>query len=111
MSYSISSKKFDHPLLKPILEKLTEYFFSIDVKFYVIEATARDIILSIHDEKSITQLSSLQASDLAVLKPGEAFLWATKASDKMITNKPQKIFTRPRVTKHGGGTIKATDNK
>lgn len=64
-----------------------------------------------HIQKSITQLSGLQASDLSALKPGEAFLWATKASDKTITNKPQKISTRPRVTKHGGGTIKATDNK
>ena len=52
MSYSISSKEFDHPLLKPILEMLTEYFASIDVKFFVIGATARDIILSIHGEKS-----------------------------------------------------------
>ena len=62
-----------------------------------------------HIQKSITQLSGLQASDLSALKPGEAFLWSTKASEKTITNKPQKIFTRPRVTKHGGGTIKATD--
>lgn len=64
-----------------------------------------------HIQKSITQLSALQPADLSILKPGEAFLWATKASDKTITNKPQKIFTRPRVTKHGGSTIKATDNK
>lgn len=61
-----------------------------------------------HIQKSITQLVSLQAADLAALKPGEAFIWATKATDKTITNRPQKIFTRPRVTKHGGETIKAT---
>lgn len=62
-----------------------------------------------HIQKSITQLNPLQASDLSALNPGEAFLWATKSDDKNITNKPTKIFTRPRVTKHGGGTIKATD--
>lgn len=62
-----------------------------------------------HIQKSITQLVSLQPADLSALHPGEAFLWATKATDKTITNKPLKINTRPRVTKHGGGTIKATD--
>jgi len=35
---------------------------------------------------------------------------STKVTDKTITNKHQKISTRPRITKHGGGTIKATDN-
>lgn len=63
-----------------------------------------------HIQKSIIQLSGLQPSDLSALQPGEAFIWATKATDKLITNKPQKVYTRPRVTKHGGGTIKATDN-
>jgi predicted nucleotidyltransferase len=52
MNYSISSKDFDHPLLKPILNDLTEYFSSINIKFFVIGATARDIMLSIHGEKA-----------------------------------------------------------
>jgi len=52
----------------------------------------------------------LQASDLSALNPGKAFLWATKSDDKNITNKPTKIFTHPRVTRHGGSTIKATGN-
>lgn len=52
MSYSISSDKFQHPLLKPILEKLTTYFSEIDIRFYIIGATARDIIMDIHGEKS-----------------------------------------------------------
>ena len=43
-----------------------------------------------------------------ILKPGEAFLWATKASDHSVTLKPVKISTRPRVTKHGGATKQAT---
>ena len=52
MSYDISSDKFQHPLLKPILDSLTEYFKSVDVYFYVIGATARDIAMNIHDEKT-----------------------------------------------------------
>jgi DNA phosphorothioation-dependent restriction protein DptH len=64
-----------------------------------------------HIQKSITQLSSLVANDMSSLAPGEGFLWATKATDKGITTKPIKISTRPRVTKHGGGTIQATGER
>jgi hypothetical protein len=60
-----------------------------------------------HVQKSITQLQSLSSSDMASLVPGEAYLWATKATDKGVTNRPMKISTRPRVTKHGGDTQKA----
>ncbi len=60
-----------------------------------------------HIQKSIIQLSTLGPADLSMLTPGEGFLWATKATEKSITTKPVKISTRPRVTKHGGGTIRA----
>lgn len=60
-----------------------------------------------HVQKSITQLSSLSTPEMAALSPGEAYLWATKSTDKQIMNRPIKISTRPRVTKHGGDTIKA----
>lgn len=63
-----------------------------------------------HIQKSITQLATLKPADLSVLLPGEGFLWATKATDRSITTKPIKVSTRPRVTKHGGSTIKATGN-
>lgn len=59
-----------------------------------------------HIQKSLTQLNSLTASDMSVLKPGEGFLWASKASEQSITTKPVKISTRPRVTNHGGATKK-----
>ena len=62
-----------------------------------------------HIQKSITNLNSLTPADMASLGTGEAFLWASKATDRMVTQKPCKIKIRPRVTKHGGGTIKATD--
>lgn len=52
MSYNISSKIFDNPLLKELLEKLNIFFTSIDSEFYVIGATARDIIMSgIHNQR------------------------------------------------------------
>ncbi|MDT0649901.1 nucleotidyl transferase AbiEii/AbiGii toxin family protein [Autumnicola edwardsiae] len=52
MSYSISSEKFTHPLLKPILLELNEYFKEAGISFFVIGATARDIIMELHDAKS-----------------------------------------------------------
>jgi len=63
-----------------------------------------------HIQKSITQLSTLTPADMSALTPGEGFLWATKATEKSISAKPVKVSTRPRVTKHGGGTIQATGN-
>ena len=44
---------------------------------------------------------------MASLGSGEAFLWANKADDKLVTQRPIKISIRPRVTKHGGDTISA----
>ena len=52
MTYKISSDKFQNPYLKPLLEKLTEYFAKEEIHFYVIGATARDIIMEISGEKS-----------------------------------------------------------
>ena len=60
-----------------------------------------------HVQKAITPLQTLTATEMAGLGSGEAFLWANKASDKMITQRPIKISIRPRVTKHGGETIQA----
>ena len=52
MSYSISSDKLQHPLLKPILIALVSYFSKNKIQFYVIGATARDILMNLHNEKS-----------------------------------------------------------
>lgn len=46
MSYNISSKNLNNPLLKDLLKELRSFFDAINVDFYVIGATARDIILS-----------------------------------------------------------------
>ncbi len=60
-----------------------------------------------HVQKSITPLGALTAAEMSNLKSGEAYLWANKATDSVITTKPVKINIRPRVTKHGGDTIQA----
>ena len=60
-----------------------------------------------HVQKAITPLQTLTATEMASLSSGEAYLWANKASDKAITQRPIKIVIRPRVTKHGGDTIQA----
>lgn len=60
-----------------------------------------------HIQKSLTQLNSLTPADMGILKPGEGFIWASKASESSITTKPLKITTRPRVTQHGGATKQA----
>ena len=52
MSYNISSDKFTHPLLKPILTELSAYFNKVGISFFVVGATARDIIMELHNERS-----------------------------------------------------------
>jgi predicted nucleotidyltransferase len=46
MSYNISSENLNNSLLKDLLKELSSFFTGINVDFYVIGATARDIILS-----------------------------------------------------------------
>lgn len=60
-----------------------------------------------HVQKAITPLQTLTATEMSSLGSGEAYLWANKATDKSVTQHPIKISIRPRVTKHGGDTIKA----
>jgi hypothetical protein len=60
-----------------------------------------------HIRKSVTSLAHLRPTDMVALAPGEAYLWAGKSTDRQIETAPIKITTRPRVTKHGGGTLTA----
>jgi len=67
MSYNISSDNFSNPLLKELLEKLTDFFNSIESEFYVIGATARDMILSgLHNQVSARKTNDL---DIAIAIP------------------------------------------
>jgi hypothetical protein len=60
-----------------------------------------------HVQKAIIALQSLTPSEMSSLGIGEAYLWAVKSTDKLVTQRPIKVSIRPRVTKHGGDTISA----
>jgi len=60
-----------------------------------------------HVQKAIIALQSLTPSEMSSLSIGEAYLWAVKSTDKLVTQRPIKVSIRPRVTKHGGDTISA----
>jgi len=57
----IHSIAIQDPLQKPILEELFDHFKHQKIKFYLIGATARDIIMSLHNEKSFEiEIASLE---------------------------------------------------
>ncbi len=64
-----------------------------------------------HIKTAITQLEILSPHDMSNLSPGEAYIWATKATERSVTYKPLRIQARPRVTMHGGATILAGSKK
>lgn len=67
MSYNISSEGFANPILKELLRELTDFFTSIDSEFYIIGATARDIIISgIHNQQPGRMTDDL---DIAIAIP------------------------------------------
>ena len=57
-----------------------------------------------HIQKANAALSGLTAERMAQLRPGEAYIWSTKATDDSFTSGAVKIRCRPRVTQHGGAT-------
>jgi len=57
-----------------------------------------------HIQKSITALSDLTPQQMAALAPGEAFVWSTKSTERIFTQKAVKIRFRPRFSQHGGST-------
>jgi DNA phosphorothioation-dependent restriction protein DptH len=60
-----------------------------------------------HIQKACIGLKSLTPEKLGALKPGEAYIWSSKASDNAFVSEAMKIQCRPRVTKHGGDTMTA----
>lgn len=61
-----------------------------------------------HIQKANTALRHLEPEDSSRLALGEAFVWASKATDATFTHSTIKVNCRPRVTLHGGGTRTAT---
>lgn len=57
-----------------------------------------------HIQKASTALGELTAEKMSALRPGEAYIWSSKATDDTFTRKAEKIRCRPRVTQHGGAT-------
>ena len=62
-----------------------------------------------HIQKANSALTTLRPEQLARLQPGEAYVWAGKASEPAITHSAVRMTLRPRITKHGGQTKTATD--
>jgi len=62
-----------------------------------------------HIQKSLAALGELTPPMLAGLLPGEAFVWANRATSSVFTRRAVKLRLRPRVTKHGGSTRLAVD--
>ncbi len=57
-----------------------------------------------HIQKANAALLGLTAEQLAKLRPGEAYIWSSKASDPSFSREAVKVTLRPRVTLHGGST-------
>jgi len=62
-----------------------------------------------HIQKSLAALGDLTAPMLAGLSPGEAFVWANRATNTIFTRRAVKLRLRPRATKHGGSTRLAVE--
>ncbi|MCC2523580.1 ATP-binding protein [Vibrio coralliilyticus] len=60
-----------------------------------------------HIQNACSSLKSLTPEKLGSLKPGEAYVWSSKASDNAFSTDALKVQCRPRVTKHGGDTVTA----
>lgn len=82
MSYNISSESLYNPLLLELLEKLNLFFTSVDSEYYIIGATARDIIMSgIHNQPALRMTSDL---DIAIALPDwSRFTAISEALQKM----------------------------
>jgi hypothetical protein len=64
-----------------------------------------------HLQKANTALADLTSAKMNALTPGEAYIWAGKATDPAFTRSAVKVSLRPRITRHGGGTRTAVDRR
>jgi hypothetical protein len=57
-----------------------------------------------HLKSATSALEAVGDRDVGTLKPGEALVWAQRCTQPRFTETPQRLWMRPRVTKHGGAT-------
>ncbi|WP_291156682.1 methylation-associated defense system ATP-binding protein MAD8 [Gemmatimonas sp. UBA7669] len=57
-----------------------------------------------HIQKANAALGGLTPEKMAHLRPGEAFVWSSKATDDAFSKGAIKVRCRPRATQHGGAT-------
>jgi hypothetical protein len=57
-----------------------------------------------HIQKANAALGGLTPEKMSHLRPGEAFVWSSKATDEAFSKGAIKVRFRPRVTQHGGAT-------
>lgn len=57
-----------------------------------------------HIQKANAALAALTPEKMSHLKPGEAFIWSSKATDEAFSKSAIRVRLRPRVTEHGGAT-------
>jgi DNA helicase HerA-like ATPase len=61
-----------------------------------------------HIQRSVAALSELTPQMMQGLGSGEAFMWASRATDQTFTRRPVRVKIRPRASRHGGSTRRAT---
>jgi len=64
-----------------------------------------------HLKGAISALDQVTEAHVASLLPGEALVWAQRATDRRFTQRPQKVTIRPRFSQHGGGTKTAVEGE
>lgn len=57
-----------------------------------------------HIQRANAALGGLTPEKMAHLRPGEAFVWSSKATDEAFSKGAIKLKCRPRATLHGGAT-------
>ncbi|MDR0795729.1 MAG: hypothetical protein LBE79_06725 [Tannerella sp.] len=97
MSYNISNDKLNNPILKDLLKELNDFFVSFNMDFYVIGATARDMILSnlhdlVPDRKTIDLDIAIAISDWSQFQTIEKELPEKESFEKSKEQKQRFIY-------------------
>ena len=97
MNFNISNDKLDNPLLKDLLKELNDFFSTLNMDFYVIGATARDMILSnlhnlVPDRKTIDLDIAIGISDWIQYQAIEEKLPKREGFEKSKEQKQRFIY-------------------